>query len=317
MTPLPAAVLDTNALWPVGSRIRVWFLDGDAAAQSLVEATVVKWSQYGNVSFEFFRKRPAEGSHIRVSFSGYDGSMLGAQPLTLTSEPTVRLPSVVSSRLSLKYKKRLILHEFGHVLGFEHEFRHPHWPYGKPWLQHQEARCRQLLNEIATQAASKVDCHKINQPLSADTALWVPFDDTSIMNYPIEARWLENRDLAIETSFNLSTWDKLAMTLAYPFASSIDDQQVYFYNQCLDTVIVHWNNSQQTAGLSVGPERLTLKHLELSEPVAAAVSDLQFYAYDRLGRVQWRSNNRANPMVSIHFNGLRRGAARIVFYCDQ
>jgi hypothetical protein len=315
--PMHAAVLNADTLWPVGSRIKVWLLDGDPVAHRLVQSTAVKWSQYGNISFEFYTKRPKQGSHIRVSFTGYDGSMIGVQPLSDDTEPTMRLPSVVHPKVSLDYKKRIILHEFGHLLGFEHEFRHPHWPFGQSWLKQQMIRCQELLAESHESTASQRRCQQVNQPLSPEQALWLPFDDTSIMNYPVDAQWLDNRDFPIPLTLTLSQWDKLAMGLVYPFTTESNNSPVRFYNQCHEPVVVHWKKSVREHSLSVGLQQITLGYLQRSEPLELAESSvLSFYAYDRTGRYHWRSTDKSQPLVDLNLKFKPRGERRVTFYCD-
>lgn len=309
-------VLIKDKLWPVGASLNVWFLDGEPFVHQLVASTATQWSRYGNIRLNFSNERPQHGSHIRISFKGYDGSSLGAHNDLTSDAPTMQLPSVADSKLSLEYKKRIILHEFGHALGFEHEFRHPHWPYGDAWLLYQAEQCQQLLAGYVAEDLQEVRCNKVNQTLSADTALVLPFDEHSIMNYPIAAEWLENREQDIEVAMTLSQWDKTAMTLAYPFTSGDDTQQLRFQNQCHEPVTVRWKGSV-TSGISNSLNQITLSHLEQSNPVKISENDLlKFYAIDRSARYHWRSLDVSEPYIELQLNYLDRGDKRIALYCD-
>lgn len=311
-----AAVLVPDKLWPAGSRLTVWLMDGDPFAQQLVESTASKWSQYGNISFEFYTQRPKQGSHIRVSFKGYDGSLLGAHNQLNEVAPTVQLPSVLDPKLSLEYKKRIILHEFGHVLGFEHEYRHPYWPYGDDWLRIQAERCSRMLTEHSGLEQIKQRCDKINQRLSIENSLWLPFDERSIMNYPVAAEWLDNREEPIEAAMELSHWDKIAVALVYPWNTDAPSHHVRFYNQCHEPVTVRWKD-KVSQGISSGVQQVTLNHLQSSDAIELAESNvLHFYAIDRTGRHRWFNDETTNPLVALNLNFLHRGEKKIPLYCD-
>jgi hypothetical protein len=115
--------------------ITACFMDGDRVQRSYVARIAQEWTLYGNVDFEFGSLgNPtvcAAGSHsdVRVSFrqAGF-WAFVGTDALSgAEDQPTVNLEfrnladeSVVNGQFQGE-----ILHEFGHVLGFDHALRNP------------------------------------------------------------------------------------------------------------------------------------------------------------------------------------------------
>lgn len=130
-------LIDASALWPRGSTITVAFRGGTPDLHARIAAAANEWLTSGaDIHFDFGRD-PASGRYrswtdqdaaysadIRVGFeaSGY-WSVLG----TTSIDPLVRRPGEPSMNLA-KFDARLpnnwksiVIHEFGHALGFGHE----------------------------------------------------------------------------------------------------------------------------------------------------------------------------------------------------
>src|SRR5688572_20466083 len=86
----PNRYRDDTYYWPVGSRIRIGFLEGDKALQDKVFSIAREWTKYANVTF--LRAEPREAD-IRVSFGNTgEWSYLGTQGLSISAnEPTANL----------------------------------------------------------------------------------------------------------------------------------------------------------------------------------------------------------------------------------
>lgn len=86
---------------------------------------MAQWSWYANLTFE---EEPSGGT-IRISFDDNDTcwSTVGKQAQTIESlAPTMNLSGINSESTDITPKERGdILHEFGHVHGYQHEHQSP------------------------------------------------------------------------------------------------------------------------------------------------------------------------------------------------
>jgi hypothetical protein len=138
------AVVRTALRWNT-PRITVCFQDGTTEGQSRVAAVAREWSQDTGVVFDFeVADSPrlcdaARPSDIRVSFGpggfwSYVGTIAREIP---PDRPTLNLDGLSHAGDLTDYEHSVVLHEFGHALGFEHEHQSPqsgcqeqfNWPY--------------------------------------------------------------------------------------------------------------------------------------------------------------------------------------------
>ena len=110
-------------LWKPGSTLVVGFLDGTRAMRAKVEAAASKWLEYANFHFDFGGGPDAP---IRVSFK-QEGSWAYQGRLALDipqGEPTVNF-GWLDKNTPRQEVQRVVAHEFGHVLGLQHEHGNP------------------------------------------------------------------------------------------------------------------------------------------------------------------------------------------------
>ena len=212
-----AAVMVKAKMWPQESELQVVFLDGSEALRTQIRRVAPLWLAGTNLSFRFFDdlSQVKNGSQIRVSFASHTGSMLGNHGDFGSREPTVVLKQLAQLRDDPASSRRLILHEFGHALGLEHEFLSPNWPYGNAALEKFVVECHGQMETIGySRAEALTHCQSINRRLDSKLVKATVFDEHSVMNYPQtvtdeqgDARFIEARTrLSILDKYALQTW---------------------------------------------------------------------------------------------------------------
>src|SRR5690606_173425 len=184
------------------------------------------WTEFGNISFDFgydenngsFRAwTEDDSSHIRVGFdsTGY-WSLVG----TDSSDPVIVEPGEITLNLEgfdveLPSNWRgVVIHEFGHALGFHHEHQTPALECDFDWNKLYEY----LGGPPNYWPKWKVD-HNLRQ-LQSGGMIYSAHDKHSIMHYSFPA-WMfvtgENSPCYTDENTDLSETDKEMMGEAYPF----------------------------------------------------------------------------------------------------
>ncbi len=213
-----AAVLVKNKMWPKGMLLHVVFLDGTNAQKTSVKQYAPLWLKETNLKFKFFDgfEKGLKQSHIRISFSSHDGSKLGNHGDYSSKDPTMLLNELNQPDLVEKAKRRLILHEFGHALGFEHEYRNPNWPFGQKAITQQIKDCIPRIQKIGyTLDEAHQKCVELNSLLDKKLVYSTIYDEFSIMNYPQKIQLKDNTYKQISAKSELSLLDQLAMQQWY------------------------------------------------------------------------------------------------------
>lgn len=192
-----------DAKWPKGSEIKISFLDGDAGLQSRVKAAAERWITETGADLTFtWLNDPAAGD-IRISFTRTGSwSLLGryAKLLADKTEPTMNFGWLKTTSSDLEIQE-VVLHEFGHALGFVHEHQNPDG--GIRWNRNEVIRSLSgppnnwTLQQIETNVLGHYDPRAL---------IGTPFDRDSIMLYPFPATWTEN-GVATPNNTDLSAVD--------------------------------------------------------------------------------------------------------------
>jgi hypothetical protein len=178
----PRAAIYVAKRWAPGQRLEVAFLDGSARLHGAVAAVAAEWEAVANVRFAFGRhSRP----DLRVSFGADSGSwsFVGTDArLVPQSQPTINFGWLTDATPELELR-RVVLHEFGHVLGLVHEHQSPGSLGHIPWDKDA------VLNYYKQFGWSHRDVEQnVLQPYSFEQTNFTAFDRSSIMVYPIDDR---------------------------------------------------------------------------------------------------------------------------------
>ncbi len=200
----------TEKMWEPGETITVGFDISGAGINQMnqVKQYAKEWELYANIKFEFLQ---SGSGMIRVGFTpGGSYSLIGRDALLQDPNKTTMNLGWLTT-VSDAFARQVILHEFGHALGFVHE----HQSAGAtiPWnKENVYAYYAEPPNEWPKE---KVD-HNIFYKFSFLSTNYSSFDMESIMIYPVPKEFTTDGS-EIPWSFELSATDKQYAALFYPF----------------------------------------------------------------------------------------------------
>jgi hypothetical protein len=219
---IPNFVIRLKSLWTPGQTVQVCFFGGDTALRSRIRDAASVWAQHGNIKLDF---GPATGSrtcavndasHVRIGFrfAGYwsvvgnTAVQAGVQTMNYGGYDTAPPPEPRFTGV--------VLHEFGHALGFEHEHQHPqggcdaefNWPVVYAELAKPPNNWPPAKVDFNLRAFTDMSAYGISAP-----------DRTSIMHYSLDP-WMfhagERSKCFVREQFALSDLDKKGIASVYP-----------------------------------------------------------------------------------------------------
>ncbi len=217
-----ALAASTNSLWPVGKSLTVSM--DNAASQNLKTKIINmanEWSIYANISF---RLVTSNGDiHVKFDPQGGHRSLIGNQSVDWATRTGYDIISMGTMNLQVNADtpepdlRRVVLHEFGHALGFKHEHQNP--SVSIPWDKEKVYEYYRIGNGWDR---GKVD-HNLFDKLDIGQTQYTSFDPNSIMLYAIPNS-LTIGNFSTSMNRRLSNLDKSFAQVLYPFPNSLGNK---------------------------------------------------------------------------------------------
>jgi hypothetical protein len=195
--------------WPRNGQVRIAFLEGEAGLRSQVEAVAREWLRHARLTF-FFVPDPMHAD-VRIAFQQGAGSWstIGTDCLSVPKpQATMNFGWLTPASPALEIR-RVVLHEFGHMLGCIHEHQHPAVAidWNKPAVYAYYAK--------RGWDAAKVDHNVFDRYAAGMMNSTTGADRKSIMMYPIPAELLLSGS-PVDWNLDLSDTDRAFIAETYP-----------------------------------------------------------------------------------------------------
>jgi Astacin (Peptidase family M12A) len=246
-------VIDRYKLWRTGTHLTVCFFEGAPEVRHAVSEIARAWTQYAHVTFDFGPEpalrscEPTAPSHIRIAFQKRGNwSYVGRDSVAAELDrPSMNLEVASGVPLALVEPhelQRVVLHEFGHALGLQHEHQSP------------KSGCEAQFNWNVVYAemakppnnwAKKMVDDNLKALVESPRLEISPYDPTSIMHYSLPSWMFSDGQKAkcfVAPNEALSKLDELGAEAAYP--GTFDAQARYL--DTLDRATTQTFSDRQT-----------------------------------------------------------------------
>ena len=202
-------------LWAPGQVITLRFMEDDVELEERVKKYAEEWLQYANL--EFLWVDPQRESQIRIAFEeGGSWSYIARDNLLVYKDTKTMNFGWLRSTLqdyedkdeAEKEIRRVVMHEFGHMLGLQHEQVNPanNIPWNEAELLAYHAEFGWTIENVRNTYTRKFD---------KPDATYSRYDPESIMHYPIENKFTHG-DFEVQYSYDLSPGDINFIQRLYP-----------------------------------------------------------------------------------------------------
>jgi hypothetical protein len=194
-----------NKFWINGRTLKIAFMGNPPEAlRQAIQKQIIKWQPSVNLTFEFVE---SGYSDIRIKTgSDENASAVGTDALLAPQdEPTLYL-SIDHNYPSFE---GIVLHEFGHALGLQHEHQHPKAtiPWDKP-------KTYKYYKEKYDWDEDVVDFN-LFKTFEINEHFLAPYDKDSIMHYVVDNE-VTLGDFEVGENSKISMLDRRAMRKIYP-----------------------------------------------------------------------------------------------------
>lgn len=190
--------------WNLGRTIFIAFLNGDEELREKVERCARRWLDCVDVNLSFSFITETSSSDIRIQFlqdapGNPNDSYVGTENLLVPKDkPTMRL--ALDGHTNEAKIKRVVLHEFGHVLGATHKHQIPEGDIA--WDEEAVISDHRGIWDAATVKQKIFDKVKPDD----DSGGHNPEIDQSVVLYAVPSRWTRN-GFSSHWGDDLSAWD--------------------------------------------------------------------------------------------------------------
>ncbi|MBV6822458.1 M12 family metallopeptidase [Pseudomonas sp. PD9R] len=169
--------------WKAGRTLTIAIARFDDDAYTAVKNAINHWSRHVNLKFEFMELSDNDELYegdIRIDLSPYYNSLassaIGTDALlTPSHKPTM----FVGTNYTWSGYEALVMHEFGHALGLEHEHQHP--DASIPWNKEKTYEWFQRHNSMPK---ALVDAQIFPRERNINLT-YAPYDRHSVMHYAV------------------------------------------------------------------------------------------------------------------------------------